>query len=101
MTRLGHLLHFGQLFKACGNNYFAQIAHILGNFCEGFKIFHFSSGIIFGQLLQSFGDFYWSHWPQMRLENWFELQITLSEVKLKNFFALLYLPRTSGLQLCK
>ena len=28
VTRLGHLLHFGQLFKACGHNYFAQIAHI-------------------------------------------------------------------------
>ena len=26
VTRLGDLLHFGQLFKACGNNYFAQIA---------------------------------------------------------------------------
>ena len=23
VTRLGDLLHFGQLFKACGNNYFA------------------------------------------------------------------------------
>ena len=32
VTRLGDLLHFGQLFKASGNNYFAQIAHILGNF---------------------------------------------------------------------
>ena len=27
VTRLGDLLHFGQLIKACGNNYFAQIAH--------------------------------------------------------------------------
>ena len=27
VTRLGDLLHFVQLFKACGNNYFAQIAH--------------------------------------------------------------------------
>ena len=57
VTILGDLLHFGQLFKACGNTYFAQIAHILGNFCRGVKIFHFSSGIIFGQLLQTFGDF--------------------------------------------
>ena len=24
VTRLGDLLHFGQLFKAHGNNYFAQ-----------------------------------------------------------------------------
>ena len=28
VTKLGDLLHFGQLFKAFGNNYFAQIAHI-------------------------------------------------------------------------
>ena len=29
VTRLGDLLHFGQLFKTCGNNYFAQIAYIV------------------------------------------------------------------------
>ena len=29
VTRLGDLLHFGQLLKAFGNNYFAQISHIL------------------------------------------------------------------------
>ena len=28
VTRLGDLLDFGQLFKADGNNYFAQITHI-------------------------------------------------------------------------
>ena len=28
------------------------------------KIFNFSSGIIFGQLLSTLGDFYWSHWFQ-------------------------------------
>ena len=27
-ARLGDLLHFGQLFKASGNNYFVQTAHI-------------------------------------------------------------------------
>ena len=27
VTRLGDFLHFGQLFKARGNNYFAQIAN--------------------------------------------------------------------------
>ena len=32
VTRLGDLLHFGQLFKAYGNNYFAQIAHIFRQF---------------------------------------------------------------------
>ena len=47
MTRLGDLLHFGQLFKAWGNNYFTQITHILGNFGKGGKIFHFSAEIIY------------------------------------------------------
>ena len=32
VTRLGDLLYFGQLFKACGNNYFAQIANIFRQF---------------------------------------------------------------------
>ena len=30
----------------------------LGNLCQGVKIIHFSSEIIFVQLLQTFGDFY-------------------------------------------
>ena len=30
VTRFGDLLHFGQLFKACGNNYIAKI--LLGIF---------------------------------------------------------------------
>ena len=51
VTRLGDLLHFWQSFKAFGNNKFAQISYILGNFCKGVKIIHFSSEIIFGQLL--------------------------------------------------
>ena len=29
----------------------------IGNFCKGVKIFHFSSELIFGQLLQTFGNF--------------------------------------------
>ena len=32
VTRLDDLLHFGQLFKACGNNYLTQISHILRQF---------------------------------------------------------------------
>ena len=31
---------------------------LLGNFCKGFKNFHFSCEIIFGQLLKTFGDFH-------------------------------------------
>ena len=51
MTRLGYVLHIGQFLKACGNNYFAQSAHIFREFLEGVKMFHFSSEIILGQLL--------------------------------------------------
>ena len=51
VTILGNLLDFGQLSKAFGNNEFSQISHILSNFCKGVKIYHFSSEIIFGQLL--------------------------------------------------
>ena len=51
VTILGDLLHFGQVFKVCGNNYLAQIALILKQFFKGVNIFHFSSEIIFGQLL--------------------------------------------------
>ena len=54
VTRFGDLFHFGQLFKACGNNYFTQIAHILGNFGEGGKIFHYSTEIIY------WAAFYWA-----------------------------------------
>ena len=41
VTRLGDLLDFGQLYKAFGNNKFAQISHILRNFCKGVKMYHF------------------------------------------------------------
>ena len=58
VTRLGNFVHFGQLFKAFGNNLFVQISYILRHFCKGVKIYHFSSEIIFGQLLQTFGNFY-------------------------------------------
>ena len=47
VTRLGNLLHFGH----CGSNYFSQIRLIFGIFYKDVKIFNFSSGNIFGQLL--------------------------------------------------
>ena len=50
VTRLGDFLHFGQPFKAFGNNKFAQISTFLGNFCKGVKIFQISNEIIFEQL---------------------------------------------------
>ena len=48
----------GQLSKAGGKNYFAQITHIFGNFCKGFKIFHCSSAINFGQNFIDIGNFF-------------------------------------------
>ena len=51
VTRLGDFLDFGKLLNACGHNYFTQIAHILCNFCEGGKIFHFLLKSFIKQLL--------------------------------------------------
>ena len=51
VTRYGDLLDFGQVFKAFGNNYLPKSPIFLGIFCKGVKIYHFSSEIIFGQLL--------------------------------------------------
>ena len=48
VTRSGDLWDFGQLLKAFGSTYFGQISHILGKFCKGVKIYHFSNEIIFG-----------------------------------------------------
>ena len=52
VTRLGNLLQFGQLFKACENNYFAQIAHMFRQFFVKLsKSFIFLVKSFFGQLL--------------------------------------------------
>ena len=59
VTRLADLLHFGQLFKACGNNYFAQIAHIFRE-VKGVKILHFSSEIFLGNFYRYLATFNWS-----------------------------------------
>ena len=44
-------LHFGQLLKPLATMTLPKSLTFLGNFCKGFKIYHFSSEIIFGQLL--------------------------------------------------
>ena len=51
VTRLVDFWHFGQPFKAGGNNYITQIAHIVSQFLKCIKDIHFSSEINFGQLL--------------------------------------------------
>ena len=57
VTRWGDLLDFGQLFKALTMINLPKSPTFLGNFFNGAKIFKFSSQIIFGQILQTFGDF--------------------------------------------
>ena len=38
VTRLGDLMHLGQLFKTCGNNYLPKLLTFLDNFGKGGKI---------------------------------------------------------------
>ena len=54
VTRLGNLLDFGPL--ATIN--FPKSPTVLGNFCKDVKIYSFSSDTSFGQLLQTFGNFF-------------------------------------------
>ena len=61
VTRSDDLLIFGQLFKARGNNYFAQIAHILGNFWKVVGIFHFAREIIFWATFIDIWRFFTDH----------------------------------------
>ena len=56
--RLGDILDFGPLLKPLATIYLPKAPTFLGNFCKGVKIYHFCSEIIFGQLLQTFGDFF-------------------------------------------
>ena len=48
---------FGHFSKPLAAISLPKSSTFLGNFCEGVKIFNFSSEIIFGQLLSTFGDF--------------------------------------------
>ena len=57
MTRLGDLLNFGQFLRPLATINLTKTPTFLGNFCKGVEIIHFSSEIIFGQLLKTFGDF--------------------------------------------
>ena len=58
VTRSGDLLAFGNFLKPLATNVLPKSPIFLGNFCKGNKIHHFSSEIIFGQLLQTFGNFF-------------------------------------------
>ena len=57
VTELGNLLDFGQFESLWQQLICHKSSTFLGNFCKGVKIFSFSSEIIFGQLLKTFGNF--------------------------------------------
>ena len=58
VTRLGNLLHFGQLSKACGNNYFA---HMLGIFVKLSKFHIFLVESFLGNFYRHLATFYLPH----------------------------------------
>ena len=58
VTRLGDFFTLGNFFKPVGTINLPKSLTFLGNCCKGIKIYHFSTEIIFGQLLQTFVDFY-------------------------------------------
>ena len=57
VTRLGDFCTLGNFFKPLATISLPKSLTFLGNFCKGVNIYHFSSEIIFGQLLQTFGNF--------------------------------------------
>ena len=57
VTRLGDLLDFGQLFKACSNNYFVQIANISRQFLKMSKYFIFHVKLFLGNFYRYLCDF--------------------------------------------
>ena len=58
VTRLGNLWTFGNFLKPLAEINLPKSPKFLGYFCKGVKIYYFSSEIVFGQLLQTFGDFF-------------------------------------------
>ena len=58
MTRLGDFLHFGHFLKPLATINLPKSPTFSGNFCKGVKIDHFSTEIIFRQLLYTFGNFF-------------------------------------------
>ena len=58
VTRLSDLLDFGPLLKPLVTINLPKSSSFLGNFRKGVTTYHCSSEIIFGQLLQTFGDFF-------------------------------------------
>ena len=53
--QIGRLLHFGQLFKACGNIFLPKSPTFLGDFCKGVNL------SFMGNFYRHLATFYWSH----------------------------------------
>ena len=63
--------------------YLPKSLTFLRNFCKVVKIYHFSSKISFGQVLSTFGNFFWSHWSPLNMNHSGEFKIYKSEFSLK------------------
>ena len=61
VTRLGYFCTLGNNSKPVATIILPKLPTLLGNFCKGVKIIHFSSEIIFGQLYRHLVIFIWSH----------------------------------------
>ena len=51
----------GRFLKLLGDNCYAKVAKIFGDFWSNFEIFHFQVKLLFGQLLESLGVFLFQH----------------------------------------
>ena len=59
VTRLGNLVHFGQIFKPVAD-FFCQNHPHLGKFCKGVKIFNFLLMSFLGNFCRHWATFYWA-----------------------------------------
>ena len=57
-----------------------------GNFCKGVKIWHFSSEIIFGQLLETFGNFFLVYLHSTHSSCFFNQMTPMFKYSLQQFF---------------
>ena len=62
VTRMGDLLHFGQLCKACGNIFLPKLPTFLVIFGKVSKSFIFLLKSFLGNFCRHLATFYWSHW---------------------------------------
>ena len=69
VTRLGDLLHFGQLFKACGNNYYPNRPHFRQFWWRWCNLSFFCWNHLLGNFYRHLATFYWSHWTRYKLDS--------------------------------